>query len=63
MNKYTYQGPVMQYDKCVADKWEASTYAATKQKARSNMAYQFKKKNNLVPNVKITLPGEVVMVQ
>lgn len=63
MNKYTYQGPVMQYDKCVADKWEASTYAATEQKARSNMAYQFKKKNNLVPNVKITLPGEVVMVQ
>lgn len=63
MNKYTYKGPVMKLDMCVANDWEASTYAPSEKKARSNLAYQFKKKNNLIPSVKITLPGEIILVQ
>lgn len=63
MNEYTYKGPVMKHDICVANNWEASTYASSEKKARSNLTYQYKKKNNLIPSVKITLPGEIIMVQ
>jgi len=63
VNKYIYNGPVMKFDICVADNWEASTYAANEKKARSNLAYQYKKKNNLMPSAKIILPGEITMVR
>ena len=63
MNKYSYDGPVMEFDTCVAHNWKASTYAVSEKKAKSNLAYQYKKKNNKVPNVKITLPGNLVLVQ
>lgn len=60
MTCYTYSGPVMSgFNKCIANKWQGTTYAPSKQKAKSNLAYQFKKANNLLPNVKITLPGDV----
>lgn len=63
MNEYRYKGPVMKYGTCVENSWEASTYAVSEQKARSNLAYQYKKKNGFIPSVKITLPGEIVIVQ
>jgi hypothetical protein len=37
MNLYSYEGPVMEFDKCVAFIWKASTYAPSEKKARSNM--------------------------
>lgn len=61
LKKYSYDGPVCQFDRCVAHRWRAETYAVSKEKARSNMIYQFKKANNLLANTKISLPGEVVM--
>lgn len=61
MNKYTYNGPVMEFDTCIASNWQASTYAESERKAKSNMIYQFKKKNNRVPGTKISLPGKVVL--
>ena len=61
MNKYTYNGPVMEFDTCIAYNWQASTYAESERKAKSNMIYQFKKKNNRVPGTKISLPGKVVL--
>lgn len=63
MNRYTYDGPVMEFDVCVAHNWKASTYAVSEKKAKSNLAYQFKKKNNKVPNTQIRLPGNLVLVQ
>lgn len=45
MNQYMYDGPVMEFDTCVANRWQGSTYAASEKKARSNLVYQFKKKN------------------
>lgn len=62
MNRYVYDGPVMEFDTCVAHNWKASTYAVSEKKAKSNLAYQFKKQNNMVPNSKITLPGPIVLV-
>nr|DAH20435.1 MAG TPA: hypothetical protein [Bacteriophage sp.] len=37
-----------------------STYAPSERKARSNLAYQFKRDNNRLPNTKISLPGKIV---
>lgn len=62
MNQYTYDGPVMEFDICVANRWKGSTYAVSEKKARTNLAYQYKKKNNRMPGTKITLPGEIIKV-
>ena len=62
MRRYLYKGPVMEFGKCVSHCWEASTVAPSESKARSNLAYQFKKKTNRVAGTKIVLPGELVAV-
>lgn len=63
MNQYIYDGPVMEFNSCIANRWQGITYAVSEKKARSNLAYQFKKKNNRVPGSKISLPGEIVSVE
>lgn len=62
MTQYVYDGPVMEFENCVAHHWMASTYAASEKKARSNLAYQFKKQNNRLPSTRITLPGKLIAV-
>lgn len=62
MNQYVYNGPVMEFGKCIANNWAGVTYAASERKAKSNLAYQFKKKYNRVPATKITLPGELMVI-
>lgn len=61
MKLYTYYGPVLEFDKIVAERWSAQTYAVSESKAKSNLAYQFKKETGRVPRTKITLPGKVVL--
>lgn len=61
MNLYTYSGPVMEFDRCIANLWRGSTYALSEKKARSNLTYQFKKSTNRVSNTKISLPGKIIM--
>ena len=39
MNLYLYDGPVMEFDNCVANRWTASTRAVSEKKARSNLTY------------------------
>ena len=63
MNKYSYDGPVMEFDRCIADRWKASTYAVSEKKARSNLTYQYKKRNNKLPNTMITLPGQIILIK
>lgn len=60
--KYTYDGPVMEFDRCVASHWKASTYATSEKKARSNLTYQYKKECGKTPNTKITLTGKITRV-
>lgn len=59
MKLYSYEGPVMEFNRCVANKWCSSTYASTEKKARNNLAYQFKKEYERSANAKITLPGKI----
>lgn len=61
-HKYQYDGPVLKFDNLVADRWKGETMAPTARKAKSNLSYQFKKQNNCLPGVKVTLPGEIKMV-
>lgn len=63
MKQYSYDGPVMEFDRCIANRWKASTYAVSEKKARSNLTYQYKKRNNKLPNTKITLPGKLILIQ
>ena len=62
MYKWFYDGPVMEFDILVADHWKGETVAPSEKKARSNLAYQFKKKNNRVAGTKISLPGKLMMI-
>ena len=50
MVKYTYDGPVIMFGNCICNSWHGETYAETVNKAKSNLTYQFKKKNNLIVN-------------
>ena len=40
MNKYIYDGPVKEFDTIISESWQASTYAISEAKARSNVIYR-----------------------
>ena len=63
MQLYFYDGPVMEFDRIVANHWTASTRAETEKKARSNLAYQYKKQHGIVPKSKITVPGKLTIIE
>lgn len=60
--EYSYSGPVMEFEKCIANNWEACTYASSEKKARSNLTFRFKKEHGKQPGTKITLPGKITRV-
>lgn len=60
MQQYRYDGPVMRFNDCIMQHWKATTVAASEAKAKSNLAYRYKKENGLMPNTKITLPGKLI---
>lgn len=60
MKKYSYDGPVMLFDKCIAHRWAGTTYAVSEKRARTNLAFRYKKqylKNTATS--KISLPGKL----
>lgn len=61
MNKYLYDGPVMEFDMCVEGRWKASTHAVSEKKARSNLTFQYKRQSNRMPNTKISLPSKITL--
>lgn len=63
MKQYSYEGPVMEFGRIIADRWTATTCAVSENKARCNLAYRFKKENNKTPAAKVTLPGKIVAVE
>ena len=63
MKLYHYDGPVLEFDKIVANHWSASTRAESEKKARSNLAYQFKMENGKAPRSMITIPGKLNIVE
>lgn len=62
MNLYSYDGPVKEFDDIISDRWEASTYAPTEKKARSNLTYRYKKEHAKAPNAMIKLPGKITQI-
>lgn len=63
MNLYDYNGPVLEFDKVVANHWSALTRAQSEKKARCNLAYQFKMETGRVARSKITIPGKLIIVE
>lgn len=63
MELYSYDGPVMEFERIIAERWTGTTYAVSPNKARSNLAFQFKKQYNKVASTKITLPGKIAVVK
>lgn len=62
MQKYIYDGPVMEFNTCIANHWKGETVASSEAKAKSNLIFQFKKYSNRTANTKITLPGKIIRV-
>lgn len=60
-HKYIYDGPVMEFDRLVTDHWKGETMAISAKKAKSNLIYQYKKKNGRIVGTKVTLPAKVKM--
>ena len=61
MDLYLYDGPVMEFEKVICDRWVSKTWAPSEKKAKSNLTYQFKKQFNRTAATKITLPGKVTV--
>lgn len=57
MNRYYYDGPVMIFNRCAASIWHGETVAATEKKAKSNLAYQYRKECGLTPSASVSLPA------
>jgi hypothetical protein len=63
MDLYSYKGPVVEFERCIANNWVGKTYAPSEKKARSNLAHQFKQENGKTPTSKISLPGKIIRVE
>lgn len=63
MNTYAYNGPVLEFDRVIADHWIASTRAESEKKARCNLTYQFKMQSGRIPQTKITIPGKLTIIE
>lgn len=63
INTYAYNGPVLEFNRVIADHWNASTRAESEKKARCNLAYQFKMQSGRTPRSKISIPGKINIVE
>lgn len=61
--QYSYDGPVMEFDRCIANHYKASTYAPSEKKARANLAYRFKQETGRIARAQIKLPGKLVVIE
>lgn len=63
MNRYSYDGPVMVFGDCVRNRWKSETMAVSPEKARSNLAYQYKKLTHRAPDSRVRLPGAIRLIK
>lgn len=61
--QYSYDGPVVEFGRCIAHRWHGTTYAVSERKARSNLVFRFKDENGKAPTASIKLPGKIVVVE
>lgn len=62
MSKYTYDGPVLEFGRCICNRWITETIAVSEAKAKNNFTYQFKKQYGKSATSKISLPGKIKLV-
>lgn len=60
---YRFSGPVTQFGVCICNHWSGATTAPTKEKARSNLTYRFKKETGKTADSSIKLEGEIEEVE
>ena len=63
MKVYSYDGPVLEFDRIIANHWKASTRADSEKKARCNLAHQFKMEFGRVPRSRISVPGKLTVIE
>lgn len=63
MNLYFYDGPVLEFERIIAERWSASTRAVSEKKARCNLAHQFKIQYGRTPQSKISIPGKLTIIE
>lgn len=63
MPLYSYDGPIKVFDQIVTSQWKGSTIAPTEKKARSNLAFQYKKESGRSRTSKVSLPGKLVVIE
>ena len=61
-NKYRYIGPVESFGKCICNRVVMETTATSVEKARSNIAYRYKRQHEIMSNAQIGLPGEIIKI-
>lgn len=59
---YAYEGPVMIFDNIVTPRWKAQTIAPSEERARSNLAFRWKKEYGRIAASRVTLPGKINMI-
>lgn len=62
MNRYLYEGPVLEFDQRINEHWVAETVAPSEAKAKSNLTYRFKKSRGKSSDTKISLPGKITLI-
>ena len=62
MSQYRYRGPVKEFDNIINSRWDATTYAVTEAKAKSNLVYRYKREHGKAADCKITLPGKIELI-
>lgn len=62
-HRYRYSGPVMEFDRLICSNWSGETVAVSEEKARSNLAYQFKKEAKRGDNARISLHGKLIELE
>lgn len=61
MEKQTFYftGIVKYFDQIINTNYQACTRASSKEKAKNNICYRYKREHNLVANTKISLSGTI----
>lgn len=63
MKHYSYDGPVMIFGTCVRSRWKSETFTVSPEKARNNLAWQYKKQTRRTPDTRVRLPGTIRLVE
>ena len=62
MSQYRYCGPVKEFDDIINSRWDATTYAVTEAKAKSNLVYRHKREHGTAADSKITVTGKLELI-